>query len=116
MIDYIAMGKRIRRYREKKRWLQADLAYEVKMSNTTISHIEGGSGRPELNTVVNIANALGVTVDMLLCDSLTESRRPYEEDLGELFGDCTPEEIRMLSEMIPPILSSYRRSVKKAIE
>lgn len=109
VIDYEALGKRIKKYREKRNMTQSDLAHAVRMSNTTISHIEVGSGKPETNTVVKIANALSVTLDMLLCDSLAVAEIPYKHDIAEYMKDCTADELRLIDEAIPPILAAYRR-------
>jgi len=110
MIDYVLMGKRVHKFREAKGWTQAELAYEVHMSNATISHIECGSGKPELNTVVNIANALGVTVDMLLCDSLEYAQEPYHKELAEIVKSCSIDELRLLCDIIEPILYTVRKN------
>lgn len=110
MIDYISMGKRIRKFREAKGWSQSELAYQVQMSNTTISHIEVGSGKPELNTVVRISNALGVSLDMILCESLSVSLEAYQTELSEQFKDCTTAELRFLNTILPSILEAYRRA------
>ena len=110
MIDYISMGKRIRKYREAKGWSQSELAYQVQMSNTTISHIEVGTGKPELNTVVKIANALEVSLDMLLCESLNVAVEAYRSELCDFLKDCTTEELRFLNAMLQPILEAYRRA------
>lgn len=108
MIDYIAMGKRIRAYRLKRKWHQYELAEAVNLSSTTISHIEVGKGRPQLETVVNIANALQVTVDMLLCDSIELAETVYRNDISEEIEDCSNTELRFLKELIPVILHFYR--------
>ncbi len=110
MVDYISMGKRIRKFREAKGWSQSELAYQVQMSNTTISHIEVGSGKPELNTVVNIANALGVSLDMILCESLNVAVEAYAAELVDSFKNCTTAELRFLNTMLLPILEAYRRA------
>ena len=115
VIDYAALGKRVRKYREEKGWTQSDLAHVVHMSNTTISHIEVGSGKPEMNTIVRIANAIGVTMDMLLCDSLDVAEIPYKHDIAEYMRDCTAEELRLLNDIIPPLLEAYRRLSKEKI-
>ncbi len=115
MIDYKSMGKRVRKYREEKNWKQGDLAFAVHMSNTTISHIEVGTAKPELNTVVNIANALGVTVDMLLCESLDSAIPAYHHNIDVLIEDCSSDELRLISEILPPIIAAYRRADRKQI-
>lgn len=109
IIDYVSMGKRIRKYRTAKGMTQSDLAEAVKKTNTTISHIEVGSGKPELNTVVSIANALDVSMDMLLCDSVKNSIPAYEYELMEMLKACTPEELRFIAAVIPSMLEAFRK-------
>ena len=46
---------------------------------SNISPIERGATKLSLPTIVSIANALGVTVDDLLCDSLFESGHVFEK-------------------------------------
>ena len=115
MVDYVAMGKRIRKLREKKGWTQGELAYEIHKSNTTVSHIEVGSGRPELNTVVDIANALEVSVDTLLCESLKNAETEYKNELSEFLLRCSPGEIRLINELVPIFIEAYRREIRKEI-
>ena len=110
IIDYVSMGKRIRKYRTAKGMTQSDLAEAVQKTNTTISHIEVGSGKPELNTVVSIANALGVSMDMLLCDSIENSVPVYECELIETLRSCTPEELRFIAAIIPTVLEAFRKA------
>ena len=113
MVDYIAMGRRVKQFREKKGFTQAELAFAVGKSNITISHIECGSGKPELNTVVTIANALGVTVDMLLCDSEEVATAPYLKELEEIAESCSTDELRLLCGIIQPILAAIRKNSQK---
>lgn len=110
MVDYVAIGKRIRRYREGLRLTQADLAMMIGMSNTTISHIECGQGKHEFNTYIKIANALNVTMDMLLCDSLRAATPTYHQELSEILMTCSAEELRFIHESIPHLLGAYRNS------
>ena len=113
VVDYIAMGKRIRNYREQLGLTQGELASRVGLSNTTLSHIECGKGRPELNNLVLIANELGVTFDSLLCESLTVSEKQFKCELAEMLNSCSPEELKFLSYATPGILDALRY-VKRA--
>lgn len=110
MVDYVAMGKRIRRFREKYGWTQTDLAAKISMSNTTISHIECGQGKHEFDTYIKIANALNVSMDMLLCDNLVAAAPIYHQEMSELLTSCSTAELRFICESIPPLLTAYRRS------
>ena len=68
-MDYVILGKNIRKYRLLSGMRQEDLAEKCNCSNSHIGHIENHRTIPSLEMVVNIANALGVTVDQLLSKS-----------------------------------------------
>ena len=70
-MDICAVGARIRSARERAKLTQEDLAAVLDMSPTHISVIERGVKTPKLETLVNIANALQVSTDMLLQDVAT---------------------------------------------
>ncbi len=70
-MDMCAVGARIRTARERANMTQEDLAAVLDMSPTHISVIERGVKTPKLETLVNIANALQVSTDMLLQDVAT---------------------------------------------
>lgn len=110
MVDYVAMGKRIRKFREKHGWTQSDLAAKIGMSNTTISHIECGQGKHEFDTYIKIANALEVSMDMVLCDNLIAAEPIYHKELNELLMSCSASELRFICESVPALLAAYRHS------
>lgn len=70
IIDYEAMGRRIRRKRQEKGMTQLEFAKEINISPSYYGHIERGTRTPSLETLVLIANTLTVGVDVLLRDSL----------------------------------------------
>lgn len=73
-MDYEMFGKRIRDERLLLRLTIEQLAEMVNKSTNYIGQIERNDGKPSLETVVDIANALGTTVDSLLADSLDKYR------------------------------------------
>ena len=66
MLNYERIGKRVQQLRKMKKLSQADLAELTEMSVSYISHIETAIKKASLESIVRIANALGVTVDQLL--------------------------------------------------
>ncbi|MBO5559100.1 helix-turn-helix transcriptional regulator [Ruminococcus sp.] len=72
-MDMTSIGRNIRRYRNEKKIMQETLAEKTDLSANYIGMIERGEKVPSLSSLIAIANALGVTADMLLCDVLTES-------------------------------------------
>ena len=74
MIDYDAIGLRIKIARLKAKKTQETLANETGLSATHISNIETGNTKLSLPTIIAIANALSVSVDELLCDNVVHSQ------------------------------------------
>ena len=53
--------------RKQKNWSQEKLAVESGISYNTIIKIErGGIKNPKIETVIKLANALGVSIDLML--------------------------------------------------
>lgn len=60
------IGNNIRELRKAKGWTQERLAEEAKINEKEPSHIEYGSRNLQLDTIVKIANALGVSIGDLV--------------------------------------------------
>ena len=108
-LNYQAVGMRIRRFRKEQGLTQHMLAELSSQEPSNISHIERGATKLGLPTIVNIANALGVTVDALLCDSLEESRAVFEREAAELLSDCSHWELRVIIATMRSLKEHLRR-------
>ena len=73
-LDYRAIGKRIKIARIKADLTQEALAEKASLSTTHMSNIETGNSKLSLPTIVSLANALSVSVDEFLCDSVIHSK------------------------------------------
>lgn len=62
------IGERIRFIRNSKGMTQRALAYAIHVTPSFINHIEKGISTPSLEHICNIANALKVTPQDVLCD------------------------------------------------
>lgn len=60
------LGERIEALREENELTQAELAYEIGISQGALSNLEKGKGNPTLSTLVDIANALDIDAWRLL--------------------------------------------------
>ena len=77
-MDVISIGANIKKYRTEKGIKQSELAEKTGVSANYIGILERGDKAPSLAMLVDIANTLGVTADMLLhgCSTgLTHSRK-----------------------------------------
>ena len=99
-IDYISIGERIKEIRILKGWTQAKLAEESGVEPSNISHIERAATKLSLPTLVNIANALNVTLDEIAYGSLIKSEHISINIINELIKDCSPEELKSITEII----------------
>jgi len=60
------IGERMRLARTRKDWNQSDLARAVNKPRQHISQVEQGRQQPRAELLIDIADALGVTIDYLL--------------------------------------------------
>ena len=77
VIDYDAIGMRIKIARIKAKMTQEVLADQVGLSVVHISNIETGNAKMSLQAIIDIANTLSVSVDDLLCDSIVHANPVY---------------------------------------
>jgi XRE family transcriptional regulator, regulator of sulfur utilization len=62
----VALGKRIRRFREQRGWHQEDLAAQSGLNRVAISRLECGKQEAKLKTLQALAGSFGMTVSQLL--------------------------------------------------
>ena len=108
-VDYKDMGKRIREIRESKHMTQAALSELAGIEPSNLSHIERAATKVSLPTLMNIANALEVSLDELVCGSLIKSEHIAVRQLNELLLDCTPDELQAVIEMVKVIKKIMRK-------
>lgn len=109
-LDYVAIGLRIKNARIKANITQEKLANEVGVSIRFINNIERGDKGMSLETLTGIANVLSVSADDLLCDNLVHSFHAYNQEVQEIFADCTCEESRVLVEGLRGMKSGIRKN------
>lgn len=110
-LDYKAIGKRIKIARIKGDLSQERLAEMTGVSPTHMSNIETGTTKVSLNTLVGIANSLGVSVDDLLCDSVLRANVQFERDIADILKDCDDYEIRIIKDILQATKETLRRDV-----
>ena len=107
-IDYRAIGSRIRKYRLERSLTQESVSEYADLTPAHYSHIERGNTKPSLPTLIRIANALEITIDDLLCDNVEKSRHVRVRDVDRLLEDCTPQEIKALTEILAAAKKALR--------
>lgn len=95
-LNYELIGKRIKKVRESKNLTQENLAELTEFSPSHIGNIERADTKLSIAALVDIANALEVTVDLLLADVVYKSKELLSDDFANLLKDCNSNEMYVI--------------------
>lgn len=105
-MDYKRLGQRIREERQRLNLTQAQLAEEINISDTYMGAIERGERSLTLDTLVRLVNRLGVTVDYLLSDYVSDTDSNIMEQFKQII-DCQPLERKQMAVNVLRTIFSY---------
>lgn len=105
-MDYKRLGERIREERRRLNLTQAQLAEAIDISDTYMGAIERGERSLTLDTLVRLVNRLGVTIDYMLSDSVSDSDPNIIEQFKQII-DCQPLERKQMAINVLRTLFSY---------
>ena len=94
MMDYYAIGQRIRKIRKAHKLSQETLSERIGISVTHMSHIETGNTKLSLPVLVDLAAVLEVRVDDLLYDNSAI------EAIIEMLDTCTTPQIKVIEDLV----------------
>lgn len=106
-MDYKRLGNRIRAERLRLHLTQAQLAEDVDISDTYMGAIERGERSLTLDTLVRLVNRLGVTVDYLLADSVSDSDANIMEQFKQIVDQQPLERKQMAINVLRTIFSYF---------
>ena len=107
-LNIYAFGKNVRHYRKKRGLSQNTLSEMIDKSPTYLSYLESGIRSTSLDTLVDLANALNITTDTLLKESLDNTSVIMSNEFAAVLGDCTDYEQKILLEVLIAVKSSIR--------
>lgn len=106
-MNYKRLGERIREERRKLGLTQAQLAEAVDISDTYMGAIERGERSLTLDTLVRLIDRLGVTVDYLLADSVTDSDANIMEQFKQIIDGQPMDRKQMAINVLRTIFSYF---------
>ena len=109
-INYDSIGQNIKKFRVAKGLTQNKLGEKSGIEPSNISHIERGATKVSLPTLVSIANALDVSLDEIIYDSLVKNEHIKIKLIDEIIQNCNSEEMSALVEIIKTTLNILRKS------
>lgn len=99
-MNYYEIGQRIRKFRKAQGLSQEQLAEQINISTTHMSHIETGNTKLSLPVLVDIATMLHTTTDELLFERTPNQKQAAVEDILGILDACTPQQAKIISEVI----------------
>lgn len=93
-MEWTELGIKLREARKKKGFTQQMLAEAVGVSEIYISQLERGMKLPSLALFIQIINALDVSADYILRDSVHTGKDFVYEEVAELLDGLTPKQRR----------------------
>lgn len=106
MLDYYAIGQRIRKSRKAQGLSQEQLAEKIGISLPHMSHIETANTKLSLPVFVSIAEALGVSTDELLRDNPLYRKSEALEDIQTVLDACNPQQAKAIARIVVNIKSA----------
>ena len=82
-MDYKELGRRVRQRRVMLRLTQEELAKKADISCSCVGHIERGEKKFSIGTLVALCNAMEISPNHLLQDSLNANVLNNSLDIGE---------------------------------
>ena len=103
-----AIGRRIKAAREKRQLTQEQLAELVDLSTMHVSVIERGVKLPKLETLINIANVLDVSADVLLQDVINNRAEIFSSEVSTLMNKLPQEDQRRVLAALRSFIESTK--------
>lgn len=108
-MDITTMGQRIRSAR-KMRGMNVDaLAEKIGIAAESLGHIECGAKKTSLQTLLNIADALDVSLDYLAGRTMSPTENLLKTFADE--DDLTPEQEKMLLDLAKSMIPIIKNKV-----
>ena len=111
-MDYKKLGERIRQERQRLHLTQAALAEFIDISDTYMGAIERGERSLTLDTLVRLVNRLGVTVDYLLVDYVTDSDQIILDQFKQIIDQQPVERKQLAINVLRTIFAHFENEDK----
>lgn len=106
MLDYKAIGRRIKYYRLNAGLRQADLAEQLDVSTSYISQLECGVAEISLKRLDSIATLVSCKIQQLIADTDPSDECFLQTEIAEKVEELTVRERVLLIHLIDGIISS----------
>ena len=115
------IGNKIKEYRKINNWTQTDLAEKIGIGKTTIGNYEKGYRSPKKDTMFDIANVFGVSIDDLFppihkADTPTASPDLLTQQITDTVVQLTPDNKKIVLRTSEELLERQNEEETKVNE
>lgn len=103
-LDFVSLGKNIRKHRVLAGLTQSQLAEKIGCSESHIGQIENARGIPSMTTVASIANTLDVGIDQLIKGDLVNRTGYFVQELVHLTDEFSGKDKLLAIELVKALM------------
>lgn len=112
IIDYKKIGERIKLARKNKGCTQAQICNDLNISLYHFSKIENAHVSASLETLVEIANYLDISIDYLLSGISKLDQNYYNDELVQILSNCNNNQKKLILEMAKLIANTEITNIR----
>ena len=99
-MDYVELGKRVRMMRCYRDITQQQLAEKVGISTSFVGHVERGSRKASVETIIGIARVLHVDLNYLFAAELPDGKGDQPQEVTQLFDNPHDQLVDLLQQAL----------------
>lgn len=100
MINYKEVGKRVRFYRQQYGITQEQLAFDIQTSAAYLSNIERAIKKPSLQKLLQIANALNISIEDLISSPPASQEKDSDDYKKTIFLCSESDKKRLVNNLL----------------
>ena len=105
-VNYETVGTHIRYFRTKHKVTQEELAFRIGSSAAYVSYLENGKKKPSLHKLIQISEALNVTVNDIIYGPVNNPVSRSSNEINNLLSNYSSEKRMILIDNISAILQT----------
>lgn len=109
-IDYKDIGQRIRKERKRLQLSQEKLGTLADLKANSVSHIENGTTKVSLASLISISRALNTPIEYFLCGNAPVSANGVSSIFQDVIKDCSSQEIKILTVICEATIRALREN------
>lgn len=103
-------GKRLRQQRKNQKITLEQLASKIDVSPNFLGDLERGKRSPSFDCLLRIINALNVSADVLLIDSVEAAEEPLADEIANKLKTLTPIQRGVVMDIMETVVEGLQKT------